>query len=226
MKKITFYCLSACLIALSCSKGDDPAPATGEKYMKLTAGSTWNYELINNSAPTSTTFYTVTSTNRDSTVNGRVYHVFTNSTNGPSEYYNITGSDYYTLRTMPAVLGGASKEILYLKDNVSVGGASWQAVKVDVASPLGTIQIILTNAITAKGFTKVVNGITYNDVIQVTTTISTIPTLPPGSFTTDIQAFYAPRYGMIQSINKINSTLTSPATNIDQLTNLKTATIL
>ncbi|HMK04242.1 MAG TPA: hypothetical protein VK489_08625, partial [Ferruginibacter sp.] len=123
MKKITFYCLSACILVLSCGKDDDPAPVTGETYMKLTAGSTWNYEVINNTTP-STTLYTLTSTNRDSTVTGRSYHVFTNSSTGGSEYYNITGNDYYTFQSLPAALGGSKAENLYLKDNVGVG-TSW-----------------------------------------------------------------------------------------------------
>ena len=222
MKKITFYCLSACLLVLSCGKDDDPDPVTGEKYMKLTAGSAWNYEVINNITP-STTLYTLTSTNRDSTVNGKSYHVFTNSSTGGSEYYNISGSDYYTYQSLPAALGGTKVENLYLKDNVGVGTSWAQTYNVTVSGiPL---VVTATNSIAGKGLTKVVNGITYTDVIDVLTTLS-VNLIPATGLTTNIHYYYAPRFGMIQNDIQINLNFMGVVNNSNTTTRLKTATIL
>ncbi|MBP9098158.1 MAG: hypothetical protein KBF74_05030, partial [Ferruginibacter sp.] len=117
MNKLLFACLFSAFFAVSCKKSDDTITPVVEKYMTLTTGSTWNYELINNTLPTSTTLYTLTALNRDSSVSGRVYRVFSNS-NGPNEYYNITGdNDYYTFRNLSSVIAVGKKIDLYLITN-------------------------------------------------------------------------------------------------------------
>jgi len=226
MKKIIFTILTATLLGISCKKEDspDPVPVPTFKFMSLTAGSSWNYELINNVIPSTSTF-TLTSTSRDSTINGKAYHVFMNSRSS-NEYYNITGNDYLNFRSLPLAIGGSFVEYIYLKDNAAAG-ASWSQ---SFAVSAGGIPInaTLNNTITAKGITKVVKGITYNNVIHVTTTLSVnaggFP-IPSSGLSTDIQTFYAEKFGIIQSINKINLNYLGFTDNTDQQTSLISADI-
>jgi len=192
--------------------------------MSLTAGSSWNYELINNAAPSTTTFK-LTSTSRDSTINGKAYHVYTNSRSG-NEYYNITGNDYLNFRSLPAAIGGSFVEYIYLKDNAAAG-ASWSQSFAVTANGF-PINATLNNTVTAKGITKVVKGITYNNVYHVTTTLSVSVSgfpIPASGLSTDIQTFYAEKFGVIQSINKINLNYLGITDNTDQQTNLISADI-
>lgn len=225
MKKAIFPILALFSMAISCKKGSSSSDATPAqaKYMSFTAASTWNYQLINN-ATASTSNYVVTSTNRDSTIGGKSYHVYVNSSSGASEYYNLTGSDYYTFRALGAGLGGSNVETIYLKDNVNTGTSWTQAVSITFAGIPVTVN--LTNTVTAKGITKTVNGVTYTDVIHVTTTMA-VPGLPPGaSISTDIQSFYARKYGMINNINKVTIIVPGfPTQTTDQVTNLTSADI-
>lgn len=224
MKKSVLPILALLAVAFSCKKSSsDPDTGTAAaKYMSFTANSTWNYQLVNNATP-STSNYVITSTNRDSTINGNAYHVFTNSS-GPNEYYFLTGSDYYTFRALGAGLGGSSIETIYLKDNSTVGTNWVKAVPITFAGVPVTVNV--TNTIAAKGISKTVNGVTYTDVIQVTTTLA-VPGLPPGaSITTDIQSFYARKFGMINNINKVTIVVPGfPTQTTDQLTNLTSADI-
>jgi len=225
MKNKILSFLALAITAISCEKNDNPTPPpVPDKYMSYTAGSTWNYELVNNVTSTTSTF-TLTSTSRDSTSSGKSYHVFTNSS-GANEYYNLTGNDYYNFRTLSAALGGSSIETNYLKDNAAVG-ATWAQSFPVVASGFA-LNITLTGTITEKGISKTVKGTTYNDVIHVTTvmTISVggVP-LPAAALVTDIQSFYSPKFGMIQTVNKINLNYAGIVDRTDQLTSLISATI-
>jgi len=226
MKHVILTLLTLSVLGISC-KTDPPAPpppSTLLKYMSLTAGSTWNYELTNNLTAATSTFI-LTSTSRDSTSNGKSYHVFTNSSSA-NEYYNITGTDYFTFRKLPASLGGTSVEFNYLKDD-SPKGTSWvQSAPVTVSG--FPMVITLTNTITDKGISKTIKGIAYDDVIQVTTTmevkVNGIP-LPAGALTTNINAYYARKFGLIQYNNKVSLNYLGFVENTDQQTNLVSAII-
>ena len=221
MKKFFFPLFAILMLAVSCKKSSSDGTSTAPPYMSTSAGSTWNYEIINNTN-SSTTLYTLASTNRDSTVNGKAYHVYTNTTAG-NEYYNITGSDYYTFRYLGVQAGGTTVESIYLKDNSPVGTTWTQSVPVTFSGiPL---MINFNNSITEKGIAKTVNSITYNDVIHVTTVI-TIPGIPSSSLYTDIHSYYGRKVGMIQSKNVIHLNYSGVVQNTDLLTNLKTSTIL
>ena len=58
------------IVLISCQSEPQPditqQPVT---YMPATAGSTWNYELINNVPPATTTAFILTATTKDSVVN-------------------------------------------------------------------------------------------------------------------------------------------------------------
>ncbi len=208
------------IAGVSCKKNNSPAPEAAPKFMSVSAGSTWAYETTNTITATSST-NTVTSTNRDSTIYSKSYHIFTNTNGSGNTYYNITGNDYYTFASL-AALNSGNVDILYLNDNAAVG-ASWsQVVPVTIPGIPLPVSVTLINTVTEKGITRTVNGKAYTAVIHTTTTFS-VPGLPAGSLTTDIQSYYAPAVGLIESKNKIS--FPSAGINTDQTTILKTADI-
>ncbi|MEO6404759.1 MAG: hypothetical protein ABIY51_16400 [Ferruginibacter sp.] len=191
--------------------------------MVYTAGSTWNYQQVNNTPPTGTSLYTVTSTSRDSTINSKTYHVFTNSNTGASEYYNNTGADYYTFQKLPDALGGEKVENLYLKDNAALNTTWIQTYNISFSGlPLA---VTTTNKIKETGITKTVNGINYTGVIHVETSIS-VAGIPASALTTDIQSYYAPRKGLIQNSNIVHLNYLGVVNDSNVQTNLMSATIL
>lgn len=225
MKKPLSVATFIILTAISCNK-EVTSPAPGATvYMSLSAGSTRNYEFTNNNPPTTPSPYTVTSTNRDTTVGTRSYHVFTNSSTGGSEYYNISGNDYYTYQSLPASLGTTSVENLYLKDNAAVNTTWNQTFNVTVSGFPITVNII--NKIMEKGITKTVNSIAYNDVIHVKTDITASSVLGPVTgLTTDIHYYYAPSVGLIQNNTVLDLDFMGFMIHTNTQTILKTATIL
>lgn len=225
MKKILFGAIFLSFMAVSCSKdGDDEAPVA-ENFLNTAPGSTWNYETTDNANPGPAEEYTLTSTNRDSSVNSRSYHIYTNSSTGASEYNGKFGNDYYMFQKLPDELGGADVEELYLKSAASVNGSWSQTNNISVSGISFTLTNI--NKIIEKGVTRVVNGITYTNVTHVKTDI-VIGGLPPGTatLTTDIHQYYAPNYGMIESKTKLDITVMGTTQSTDVITKLKTATLL
>jgi hypothetical protein len=221
MKKAYLAILALSVAFVACKKGETPS-AEVQKFMSLTAGSTWDYQSTNN-VTTAVTNNTMTSTNRDSTIESRVYHVFTNSNGAGNDYYNITGSDYYTFRNLGAVLPGTSNvQSIYLKDNAAKGDSWAQGINITVPGIQAPVPVNFTNTITNKDLTKTVNGTNYTNVIHVTTTIS-VTGLPANTIVTDIQSFYAPKVGLIESKYKLTSG--ALGINVDQSTILKTANI-
>lgn len=225
MKKILYGLMVPFVFgSVSCKKDGGTTPAA-EKFMTLTAGSTWNYKLTNNPSTTPVSSnYTLTATSNDSTANGRTYKIFTNSS-GPNEYYNITGSDYYTFRKLPDILGSSSVEVLYLKDNLNTGGTWSQTFPINYSG--FTLQLTFSNKIAQKGISKTVNGITYTNVTDVETTLSVTGIPFAYTLTSDIHYYYAPKVGQIENKTKIDLTVTGfPPTNFEQKTELQSSTIL
>ncbi len=222
MKKIAFACISICFFAISCKKSDNPS--VGDTYMSLSAGNSWNYEFKDNITPANSSLYTITSTTRDTAVNAKTYHVFSNS-NGANEYYNITGNDYFSFQSLPAALGGTKVDNLYLKDNAAVNSTWVQNFSITYSGV--PVTVVVTNKIQEKGISKTVNGVAYTDVIHVITTLS-VPGLPPGVLTlnTDIHYYYARKFGMIQNDSQIDFSFNGTSSNTNTQTLLKTATIL
>ena len=224
MKKTLYLAIFCTLFAISCGKDNDPAPdPNGGSYMNAKAGSSWNYEAINNVAPTSTQNYTLTSTNRDSSINGRNYHVYSNSRSGSSEYYFVSGSDHYTFGSLPATVGSNTNvENLYLKSGAAVGTTWAQTYNFTIPGFPFPIAATVTHKIEEKGISKVVNNITYNNVVHVSTLV-TAAGIPASALTTDIDIFYAPNVGLIESNVIITSTL---AGNSNTTTRLKTSVLV
>lgn len=231
MKKIRFGALFLLLSAsFSCKKSDPaPNPPAAVKFMSLTNGSTWTYKFTNNPSTTPVTNnYTITATNRDSVANGKTYRVFTNSA-GPNEYYNITGSDYYTYRSLKTSFIDTSLEVLYLKDNLAVNGTWEQNIpfSVDVFGVPVPVTLKFSNKIAQKGISKTVNGTPYTDVTEVSTTLSLTGSPIPVTLTSDIHYYYAPKVGQIENKTTINfSTTGIPPSSVDQKTELQSSNVL
>jgi len=224
MKKANLAVLALLVVAFSCKKSDSTPtpPAAAVTYMALSASSTRTYETQNNVTVT-TTSNVLTSTSRDSIIGGKTYHVFTNSNGTANDYYNISGSDYYTYKVLAAGLGINAMETIYLNDNTAVNGNWSQTINIPVTGFPAPIPATFTNTVTEKGINRTVNSIVYSNVIHTTTTIS-VTGLPVGSITTDIQSYYAPNVGLIE--NKYKVSIPSLTINSDQTTILKSAVIL
>jgi hypothetical protein len=216
MKK-TFLAISALLIlGISCKKSDPtPDPTPTQPYMSLTAGNTWDYQITNN-LTSITTPNKVTSSAKDTSIGTKSYHIFTNSNGTGSSYYNITVNEYWTFASLGA--GSNGVENIYLQTGKDVGYSWNTAVNLPISGG-STVPATITNTIAEKGISRTVNGIAYTDVVRVTTTATSV-VLPAGSLVTDIQSYYAPKVGLIESKYKISLPL--GGINVDQNTILKT----
>jgi hypothetical protein len=218
MKKTFLGVLALLAFGISCKKsGSTTDPAPSVKFMSLDAGNTWDYQITNNLTSTSTT-NKVISTSKDSSIGGKNYHVFTNSNGAANTYYNITGSDYWTFANLGLAGSGLTVENIYLKDNAAVNDSWDKSLTVPVTGFPNGIPVTFTNKIAAKGISRTVSGKAYTEVIHVTTT-AVVQGLPAGSLTTDIQSYYAPKVGLIESKNKISLPLFT--IDVDQTTILK-----
>lgn len=225
MKKSLTPLILLLILAVSCSKNDSgntPPPVIPDKYMTTTVGSTWNYETTDNVAST-TSSYILTSTNRDSTINAKSYHVYLNSGTNGSEYYNISAGDYYLYQTLPGELGGSRVENLYLKDNVGFNTSWSQSYNVTISNV--PLKVTLVNKIVETGLNLLVNGKTYTKVIHVESSIS-VDGVPATALTSDIQTYYAPKVGLIQNTIKINLNYLGLVSSTDTKTILKSSVIL
>ena len=209
------------LVFTACKKSNSSAP---DPYMTLTAGSTWNYQQTNNSTPTPVvTNYTISSTTRDSSINGKSYHVFTNS-NGPNQYYNVTGSDYFQFDSIKIATAAQTIDRLYLKDGASAGVNWVQNVTITLMGiPL---PVVITNTVAEKGIARTVNSISYTDVIHLTTSITiNNPLIPPTALTTNINSYYARKFGLIENSNIVTINFMGLNQNVNTTTKLISATL-
>lgn len=220
MKKIIFAGIFLATTAISCQKDGTPDSNPPVTYMSFTAGQARNYMTTDNATSTSNN-YTLTSTDRDSAVNGKSYHVFTNSM-GPNEYYNITGNEYFQFATLPDILGGTNEEMLYLKINTAVGTNWNKQISVPVSGLPLPLVVTLTNSIAETGITKVVNGISYSNVIKVETAVS-VAGIPASAVASDIDSYYAPKYGLIENHYVIGINYMGVVENIDTQNKLMSA---
>lgn len=229
MKKTTFLPVVFLLFCfLSCKKSSTEGAA--EQFMNFTAGSNWQYQQTTNPSSTAPTVsnYTVTCSASDTIINTKTYKKF-NNTNGQTEYYNVTGNDYYTYLKLPDFLGGTRVENIYLKSNATVGTSWVQTYPVTVSGL--TLTLTLTNTLQEVGINRTVNSIAYTKVAHVKTsfTVAGIPAFITYTLSTDIHYYYAPKVGQIENSQKINFTTNAPGVapvNFDQQLKLMSSTIL
>lgn len=217
MKKLIFGTFCLILTAVSCKKSDPIVI----QYITTTPGTTWNYQVTDNST-SAVTPYTLTSSSNDTTINGKTYHIF-NSTdaNTPKEYYNLTGNDYYQYTQLAAQL--PSIELLYLNDTKAVG-QSW-TTPISTSMQGVTISADIKNTIEEKGGSISVNGITYNNIIKIKTEVVNIAANNP--FVTvdppvqNISSYFSPKYGLVKRDFQLSVSVTALGTStsiIDQNT--------
>ena len=207
-----------------CSKSDNPdqKPPEPDVYINTNEGSTWTYHEDNSSSGTTVgSDYTLTSTNTDTSIGSKKYHVFSYSYGG-SQYLNLSGHDYYQFDSIPGS-GGITLERLYLKDNL-VEGSSWsQDFSLKIPNFPIPIPLEVTNTIVKKGLNRTVKGVAYTDVIHVSSSLSSA--LISSGFTSSIDSYFALKYGLIENTTKVNLNYMGLVQNVDLATQLVSATL-
>jgi len=221
MKTIALPFFILTIIISSCGKKNTTStnpPASGNTYINSNAGSSWIYHETDSSTATpQNSDYTVTSTSSDTTINSKNYHIYSYSYGG-HEYLNISGHDYYQFDTIPGGFGQVI-ERLYLKDNAAVNTTWSQNFSVNITGIPFAIQGTLTNKIVETGISRMVNGTNYTGVIHVSTSISSTA-IPASNFTSSIDSYYAPNFGLIENSTLINLNYQGLAENVNIKTQL------
>ncbi len=218
--KTTISFLSLILIFSACKKNDSGSTGNTSSYtyVNTNAASSWNYQQTDSSGATPTTSnYTVTSSPNDTTINNRKYHVY-NYSYGGSQYLSNSGSDYYQFDSIP-VAGGSNIERLYLKDNISAGNTWSQNFNLTIPNFPLPVSLLVTNKIVEKGISRTVNGITYLNVIHVSTSLSS-SLIPSSSFISAIDSYYAPKVGLIENTSHIHNNYSGLNENVNSKTEL------
>lgn len=240
MKKLLFISLLVSILGVSCKKSDPtptPTPTPElDKYMSLAPGSSWNYQTVDTSNIIST--YTVTSSNLDTLIGSKTYHIFNETdNNGTTEsYYNITGNDYSQFASLGAQLPGF--EMIYLKEKAPKD-TSWSTHFMTTQTLNGNpaeINADILNTIDSTELKMTVNNIAYSNVVKVKTeiknltikttiTIQGIPipiTINP-TVIQDTYNYYAPKFGKIKGHNELKISVQGQGTIIN---NNSTTTLL
>ena len=183
-------------LVVSCKKKADAVPVPSD-FGPLTTGSTWTYQSTTAGSPS--TSYTLTATNRDTSINGKSFRVLTNST-GPNNYRNKTGNDYYSFGSFQAL--NLKLEQLYLKDNVDVN-ATWQSTQAFTVPqfplPLTATFIYILKE---KGISRNVNNKAFTNVIKVGLNISVSGGI---GAVANADFYYAPGVGLIENTYNVNA---------------------
>jgi hypothetical protein len=236
MKKVFFAAICFALFNVSCSNDNpvgDNNVQISYRYMTLTQGSNWIYETTDNTTATSTQ-YSLTSTNVDTIIGTRTYHIFENTdTSGTNPaYYNISGKNYFQFTQLDPQL--PVTELNYLISDTAVG-TNW-TTPISSAQAGGTLFANVKNTIESNNAQLNVNGVNYSNLIKVKTEIidATItisvqgfPIVLTPTIVQNLYAYYAPNYGMVErgtllqitvqgqpSIININSTTKLFSSNI------------
>lgn len=233
MRKILIFAIITCFFTLSCKKKTVTTTTAATTFLNSTAGSVWNYKTYDSTTSQETT-YSLTSTNMDSMVNGRIYHVFSNTSQSgtTSEYYNITGNEYYQYAEV--IPQQSAIEQKYLIDNVNTG-TSWTTpffTQIDVQGNAVTITGTIKNTIEEKGGSLSLNGTNYNNIIKVKTELLNVSISVPiiGNLTPTIvqnsHSYYAPKYGMVKKDLQLQVSVDVPTMGTQEVINTNTSTIL
>jgi len=170
---------STCFIS-SCTKDViTPAVNTNGQYLNSNKGSMWDY-TIDSAGNTSKVEVT------DSIVMafGKRFTNFHNTYPSGTVYRNFYTYQDGQYSIMITSAAGTQQELIYLKDNVKVGD-KWNNTVTPVSTPL-----LYEYEVTGIGLNKMVNTLTFSEVVKVHCTISSI------NYQSD--AFYAPKVGLIQ----------------------------
>ena len=263
MKKVFFACLGLAFMGVSCKKSD-PAPtptptptpvtpSTPSPFMTVTPGTTWRFQQHDNTSGIDTN-YTMTSTTADLQINSKLFHVFSDSNETTnqldSQYYNITGNDYYQYATLGDPL--PSFTLKYLNTDKAVGqtvGDTTISTSFNLMNYPVSVTARIVTTIEEKSGTYPINSINYDSVIKVKTEIPTLtasvtisfPPLPPQTInipithTENIHSYYAPRVGQIKreysiqataDLRTLQSFLTTLPASIELINTNKTTTLL
>ena len=170
---------STCFIS-SCTKDViTPAPNTSGQYLNSNKGSSWVY-TIDSAGNTSEVEVT------DSTVMafGKKFTNFHNTYPSGTVYRNFYSYQDGQYSIMITSAAGTQQELIYLKDNVKEGD-KWSNTVTPVSTPL-----LYEYEVTGIGGTRMVNSLTFSDVVRVHCTIASI------NYQSD--AYYAPKVGLIE----------------------------
>lgn len=162
-------------------------------FSPSTAASTWTY--VNTPGGT----FTLTSTNRDTTINSSSYHVYT-STAGGNTYMRKSGDDYYRFGNIAAI--GATIEELYLKQNLNVNESWTQTLPFTVPQLPGIPLVATLNyGVKEKGVARTVGTKSFTNVthIRLDITVSNLGAVADGEF------YYAAGIGLIENLINIKS---------------------
>lgn len=219
IKNLMAFFVIALVASCGKDKTDAPDQGTTSSYVNLKPGSSWTYHELDSSGSTpKSSDYTVTSTSNDTTINSKTYHVYSYSYGG-SQYLNLTGNNYYQFDTVP-INGGGSVERIYLEANLAVGGTWSQTFSLNLQNI--PVPLTVTNKVVEKLASLVVDNITYDNVIHVSSTISS-SLIPAASLTSSIDSYYAQNYGLIQNNTLVNLNYMGFKQNVNTKTQLTSA---
>lgn len=211
--------------AVSCQKTVPKKVQQQAVYLNVSTGSSWSYHEIDSSATIPViSDYTLTCKSTDTLIDNKTYHIYSNSAGG-FQYLNLTGDDYYQFDSLPAGLGAAAFENLYLKDNVAVGTNWTQNLSVMVPGFPILVPLTISYSIAEKGISRTVNGQIYSNVIHVTTAISS-SAIPAADLTTNINMYYAPNFGLIDNSTIVNLNYSGVMEHVNIKAQLTNATLL
>ena len=219
MRKNLLEAIILSVVALSCSKSGGEE-YSGINYYNTANGSTWQYERTDNTTATITGNYTLTSTNRDTVISDKSYHIYKSSTIGADEYKRRSGNSYSAFHPWSDESSMMFDDILYLKTNVPVS-SSWSQT---FGLPIDWVQLtgVAKSTVIEKDISRTVHAHTYDSVIHIETVI-TISGFPTGNISGNINAYYAPGYGVIETTaTSLNTTVATPVTT-NITTRLKSA---
>ena len=225
MKTPLLFVLAAFFVLSSCENNDndDPRPDPEESYINTNAGSTWTYhETSNYDQVINESDYTVTATNKDTTINNKKYHIY-NYSYGGSQYLGINGADYYEYDSLPGGLGQIF-ERLYLKDNAAKGATWSQELSVTIPNFPVPVPLKVTNTLMDKGISHTVNNQTYTDVIYVSTKLSS-SLVPEQNFQSDIRSYFTKNYGLIENVSNVSVDFMGVSRNVAVTTRLLSASL-
>ncbi len=158
MKKVLYF-LAACFVFVSCSK-DTANPSTEDKvsdYFPVSAGNYWKFK---DSASGSVT--TLSATGAQKSINGSAYYVVnTSNASGTVEGYVLKKNNFYSFVNLfgTSIVNGAL-DFRYLNDTLGIN-SSWNYN----AGSINSIPATVKGKIVARGISKTVNNVVYNNVI-------------------------------------------------------------